>query len=425
MTQKPLFTRNFSLLLLGQASSLFGNTILRFALAMYVLETTGSASIFATLLAISTLPTIVLSPFGGLLADRINKRNIMVLLDFLSGITILAVLLFFSGGPSIAGIGFVLCALSVLGAFESPTVQACVPQMHTGDNVVRANAAVNQIAAVAGLLAPILGSVLYTMFGVHRVMQVTMVCFFVTALLECFIQLDTIKQLPSQGVIKTMRADFSTSFRFLVREQPAILKILFLAAAINFLLMGIVVVGMPFIIRTVLGLDAKFYGAAESIMGMAAIAGSISVSFFVTKLKTLHLYRVVMVLGLAIFPAGICFLLSAGIMATYYVLILSAFVLQFSACVLSIFILSIIQQNTPAHLIGKIMAYVVTISMCAQPLGQLAYGLLFDRFSRAIYLILLATAAATCAIGFATKPTFQHLDRAQDEKKRSQIFVSE
>ena len=83
---KPkLFTRNFALLILGQISSLIGNLTLKFALSMYVLEQTGSASIFAGLLALSMLPTILLSPFGGILADRANRHKIMVALDALSG----------------------------------------------------------------------------------------------------------------------------------------------------------------------------------------------------------------------------------------------------------------------------------------------------------------------------------------------------
>ena len=87
---KPkLFTRNFTFLILGQISSLIGNYTLKFALSMYVLEQTGSASIFAGLLALALLPTILLSPFGGILADRANRRNIMAALDTLSGLSVL------------------------------------------------------------------------------------------------------------------------------------------------------------------------------------------------------------------------------------------------------------------------------------------------------------------------------------------------
>ena len=89
MPSQRLFTRNFSFLVFGQISSLFGNYTLKFALSMYILEKTGSASAFATILAVAMLPTILLSPLGGILADRANRRNIMVVLDVLSGLTVL------------------------------------------------------------------------------------------------------------------------------------------------------------------------------------------------------------------------------------------------------------------------------------------------------------------------------------------------
>ena len=83
--KQRLFTRNFTLLILGQVSSLVGNYTLKFALSMYVLEQTGSAAVFAGLLAAALLPTIFLSPLGGVLADRADRRKVMVALDLLSG----------------------------------------------------------------------------------------------------------------------------------------------------------------------------------------------------------------------------------------------------------------------------------------------------------------------------------------------------
>ena len=72
--KEKLFTRNFTLLILGQVSSLIGNYSLKFALSMYILEQTGSASVFAGITAVSMLPMILFSPFGGILADRADRR---------------------------------------------------------------------------------------------------------------------------------------------------------------------------------------------------------------------------------------------------------------------------------------------------------------------------------------------------------------
>ena len=218
-----LFTRNFTFLILGQVSSLIGNYTLKFALSMYVLEQTGSASIFATLLAVAMLPTILLSPFG-------NRRNIMVGLDTLSGCTVLVAGLVLPFGHDIWVIGALLVILSVLAAFESPTVQACIPQMLSGDNLMKGNAAVNQVQAIAGLITPFLGSLVYAAFGLTPVLWGTVACFFLTAILECFIRLDYRKAEVTMSVREIIREDFSVSIHFLRREQPGILKLLLLAA---------------------------------------------------------------------------------------------------------------------------------------------------------------------------------------------------
>lgn len=377
---------------------------------MYVLEVTGSATIFAGILAIATIPTILLSPLGGILADRANRRTIMVTLDILTGISILCAALFFSDSNGIPIIGVLLVLLSILGAFESPTVQACVPQMQTGDNIIKGNVVVNQITAVAALIAPILGSVLYVTFGLKPVMYASIICFFLTAFWECFIKLEFIPPDDHTGIFSIIKHDFSISMQFICKEQPGILKMLFLAALINFFVTGTALVGLPYIVRNILGLNAEYYGVAESMLGVAAILGSVAAGLLVGKLKIRRLFLVIAALGAFLIPAGIVFLLPVGTLTRYTINILSFCGVQIAACIVSIFTLSSIQQKTPNHLIGKIMAYVSTISMCAQPLGQMIYGLLFDGLGDAVYLILIPTGVIVCVIGLLTAGFFRKLE---------------
>lgn len=219
--KEKLFNRNFTLLLLGQVFSLIGNYTLKFALSMYVLERTGSAAIFAGLLAVATVPQVLLAPIGGLLADRLNRRNMMVALDALSGTAVFLTFLGSGGlhvmsqeGPSLLLISILQVVLGILGAFESPTVQACVPQMQTGENLLKGNAAVSQIQAVAGLVTPFLGSLFYTAFGIRPVLAVCAACFLLTALLECFIRLSHQKRPGGQKIRQILRQDLGKTWIF-------------------------------------------------------------------------------------------------------------------------------------------------------------------------------------------------------------------
>ncbi len=81
MKQK-LFSRDFTLVVIGQVISLFGNAAIRFALPLYLLNQTGSSALYGTVMACAFIPSVLLSPVGGMIADRVNKRNVMVVLDF-------------------------------------------------------------------------------------------------------------------------------------------------------------------------------------------------------------------------------------------------------------------------------------------------------------------------------------------------------
>ena len=414
MTEK-LFTKNFTLLILGQLTSLFGNFILKLALSMYVLEVTGSATVFAGILSAATIPTILLSPLGGILADRADRRNIMVALDALTGVSVLCAALFLSENNAIAVISTLLIILSILGAFETPTVQACIPTMLQGDNIMKGNAVVNQVASLSYLIAPMLGGVLYAMFGLKPIMYASVVCFFITALFECFIKLSYQRIQSQGGVLQIVKQDFLSSMQYISKEQTSISKMLLLTAFSRFFVMGITIVGLPFLVRTVLGLNAKYYGAAESALAVATILGSIAAGVLAEKLKIHKLSVLLATLGIFIIPAGIVFLLPVNAIIKYGVTVVSFCGMQAVISIFSIFAVSLIQQRTPNHLIGKVMAYTSTVTLCVQPIGQIVYGFLFDRFHSAVYFVLIPTGIIVCIAGLSAMRFFRNMEREQQE----------
>lgn len=413
MKKEKLFTRNFTLLILGQVSSLTGNYTLKFALSMYVLEQTGSASIFAGMLSAALLPTVLLSPFGGILADRANRKHIMVALDALSGLSVLAAGLLLPLGRELWVIGALLVLLSVLAAFESPTVQACVPQMVSPQNLVQGNAVVSQVSAVTSLVTPFLGSLFYTAFGIGPVFAAAVVCFWLTALLECMIHLEYQKPPRTAGIGAIVREDLAVSAHFLRREQPDILKLLLLAALAGMFVSGTAVVGFPYLVRTVLGLSATYYGAAESAMGAAAILGSLCAGLLGKKLRVRDMAAIFLSFGLSLFPIGLSFLLPVGTMARYGVLLFFFCVCQLGVCIFSTYAITLIQQRTPEQLMGKVMSCVFTLSMCAQPVGQLVYGALFDCFSDSVYWVLIPTGMLICLIAVASRGFLKRMEAAE------------
>lgn len=410
MSQK-LFNRDFTLVAIGQLISLFGNAILRFALALYVLDATGSAAVFGTVTAIAVIPTILLSPFGGILSDRVNRRNIMVSLDFATAALALGLGLLLSEENAVALITVTLLLLSVIQACYTPSVNSSVPLLQAEGNLVKANAVVSQVSMLANLIGPVLGGVLYGFFGAMPIILVSGVCFFLSAVLELFIHIPFQPLDAKTGILQIVKDDLRESIRFMTREQPDILRITLMIAVYSLFVVSTITVGLPYMVRTVLGLSSQLYGAAEGLMAAAGIAGGIASGFLADRLKTSRLYWLLVLSGAALVPVGAAFLLGCGPMTCYIVITICIMAMQLLIALFSIFMLSLAQSRTPSHLLGKMTAYIMTLTMCAQPVGQALYGVLFDRFAGSLYLPLIATALIAAAIGLASRGLFARLEQ--------------
>ena len=280
---------------------------------------------------------------------------------------------------------------------------------------MKGNAVVNQVASLSYLVAPMLGGVLYAMLGLKPVMYASVGCFFITALFECFIKLNYQRSERTGGVWSVVKQDFLSSMQYISEEQTSIAKMLLLTAISRFFVMGITIVGLPFLVRTVLGLNARYYGAAESALAVATILGSIAAGVLAEKFKIHTLSILLATLGIFIIPAGIVFLLPVNAIIKYGVTIGSFCGMQAVISVFSIFAVSLIQQWTPNHFIGKVMAYTSTVTLCVQPIGQIVYGFLFDKLHSAVYLVLIPTGIIVCIVGLVAIKFFRNMEKKQQE----------
>ncbi len=199
--------------------------------------------------------------------------------------------------------------------------------------------------------------------------------------------------------------------RYISKEQTSISKMLLLTAFTRFFVMGITIVGLPFLVRTVLGFNARYYGDAESALAVATIIGSIAAGVLAEKFKIHKLSVLLAFLGVFIISAGVVFILPVSAVIKYGVTIVSFCGMQSVISIFSIFAVSLIQQRTPNHLIGKVMAYTLTVTLCVQPIGQIVYGFLFDRFHSTVYLVLIPTGIIICMVGLSAMRFFRNMEK--------------
>ena len=412
--EKKLGSRDFILVVIGQIISLFGNAILRFALPLYLLQQSGSAALFGVISACAFIPMIILSPIGGILADRVNKRNIMVILDYsTAGITFLLALLLGQMNLVVLLLISLVLLYGIQGAYQ-PTVQASIPALVPEDKLMVGNAVINLVNSLSNLLGPILGGVLFAFYEIMPILVISIICFLFSATMELFIRIPFNQQEKRGGIVEIGVADFKESFRFIKVEQPSIWKVSLVVAGMNLFVSALIIIGLPIIITGYLGFEEvvgnQLYGYAQGAIGVGSLIGGMMAGVLASRLKLKDCPLLLSICTLALIPIGIVLQRGATGMMAYVVILISCILMMAVATLFTIQMMALLQQLTPSHLIGKVIACVMCISMCAQPIGQALYGVLFQGMAEQVYIPVYLAVGVTLMICIGSIKLFKGLD---------------
>ncbi len=399
------FSKDFIIMVAGQIISILGSALLRFALSLFVLDITGRADLFAVLFAISSLP-VLLTPFGGAIADRFNRRNLMVLFDFISsGIVLIFFIVLLTDNHSVLWIGLVMVLLSFISAMYTPAVMASIPLLVSEQKLEQANGIVNGVQALAGVTAPVLGGILYGMLGLKLLVIVSGLLFFFTAIVEMFMTIPFVKRSYDGHLMPTLIKDMKEGFTYVVK-QTFILKCTLLAALLNLLLTPLFIVGVPIILRVTMNSSDTLYGIGMGIIDFATILGALTMGYFAKKLRIHTLYIWVLMSAFLVIPMAMSVLpraLQIGYYPSYSLFIGCALIIAMMMTIISIYVMTLVQKETPNEQLGKVMAIMMAVSQCMAPLGQMGYGLLFEFFQANIYIPVFIISVCVLLLAFVTK----------------------
>ena len=370
--KSTLFTRDFTLVVIGQIISLFGNAILHFALPLYLLRETGS------------------------------------LLDFLTAGLTLCYCLLWGKVPLVPLIIVTLMLLYAIAGAYQPAVQASLPLLLAPDHLTQGNAVINMVNTLANLLGPVLGGVIFGLWGLGPILAIGGVCFFCSAVMEIFIHIPHVKRPRSVGVLATAAQDLSESWRYISRQRPVFLSVTLVLAAFNLLMSAAMIVGVPGLIAGVLGMSDAYLGLTQGAMGLGGLLGGMLDGVLGNRLRPRHgpLFMLLCsgmagVMGLAMLP-GVPALVS------YWVLTAMSLSTMSAAMMFTIVLLTLVQSQVPGQLLGKVIACIQAVANCASPLGQAGYGFLFDHLPP--WTILLGGAALSALVALGSRRVFRQLE---------------
>lgn len=412
MKKQALFHKDFTLVVIGQIVSLFGNAILRFALPLYLLRETGSPSLFGAVSACSFIPMIIFSLFGGVLADRVNKRNIMVILDFGTA-AIIAVFYLIHGILPIVPIMIVCLMLlySISGTYQ-PAVQASIPALLENEQIMSGNAVINMVNTLASLLGPIIGGILFGAWGLIPILIVSIACFFSSAVMEIFIHIPFKKRKSEKSMASIVLEDLKESGRYIKDEKPEFVPVIVILALFNLIFSSVMIVGIPIMVVNILQMSDISLGITQGALGFGGLAGGILGGIIGGRLKLKNGYLLLAGCSVSALVMGIGLFSIVPPLVGYWLITAMSFAAMALSTMFTIQMCSMVQQQTPSHLIGKIMALIMAVANCAAPAGQALYGLLFDVCSNVPWAVLLGAAVISIGISVYSKKVFLKLEIA-------------
>lgn len=404
----------------GQAASMFTSYAASFAAIWYVTESTGSALSLSFLSICAYLPQGLLSPFGGVLADRVNRKYLIILADFVCGVASLVLgLIILFGHISFAAIVIMVIVRSAAQAFHYPALMALMPMLVPEKHLLRINTLDQLLLSVSGMAAPVLGIFLYTALGFHSVMFLD----FAGALIACAVML--LAKVPSTAHASvpssTQSPDNTTDDSTLEKSHTlADIKQGWIALRQTrglFVLIILIILGMvcfspmsslyPLMTYDYFQGDGYMASIAEATFAAGLLIGS-------TILMTLGAgKKLARLIAVACISFGILCAVSGLISPNLFWLfaVLCAGMGLVSAW-FSGPMMTLIQRNTSEETMGRVIGLVNTGTALAGPLGIAAGGIFAEFMGVAPFFVVDGILCAFIGVLMATFKSIRNLDSA-------------
>ena len=270
--------KNFVLLSSARFVSLMGDRIHSMALVWYILNKLGTGAAIGTIMIMTTLPAVILGPFTGALADRFDRRKIMLLMDSIRAFAAVTLGIFVLVGQARLSIIFaVTIVLSICNALYMPTTSALFPNLVRDDQLYQANSISSFLSSLATCVGPAVSGLIIANFGVEGAFIVNGLSFIISAGFEYKMRIsEKLSDHPLK--VRDFMKKIVEGFVF-VKNKPAILAMLLFGMSINFFFFPCHDVILPIIIKKILSMNAKQFGVITSIFPLGLLVSTLLLQF--------------------------------------------------------------------------------------------------------------------------------------------------
>lgn len=397
---KQPWLKNTVLFLSGQTISLFGSSIVQYAIMWHITRTTDSGLIVGLSMIVGFLPQVLVGLFGGVLADRFPRKRLILIADIaIAGATLILALIMTSGYFNLAFILLISFIRSVGAGIQSPAVSAIIPQIVPQDKLMRVNGVYGSVSSLISLCAPIVAAFLLANSEFYILLFLDVLTAIIGVSLLLMVQVE-MHELTSTEL--NVREDLMSGIHY-VRDS-LFLKRLMGYYVIMFLLI------IPTTMLNVLLVTRSFSDAYNYLMAnevaffVGATLGGIVIAAwggFKNRLTTFNS-------GLLVFALTSIGLAIAALLGYFplYLAIMLICGLTMGAFNSPIYVL--IQEHVAIDYQGRVFSLLQIVGGGVMPLGTLIYGPLADVVSIEVLMIVSSVLLLVLVYRIWTNPSFMH-----------------
>ena len=222
---------NIKLLLLGRAVSLFGSTIYLIVLPLYILNTTNNLKTTGIFFASINLPTIIISPLIGTLIEKFNKKNIILICDFLTSILYFILFIYFKNSNSLIFLLIVSLILNIISKFFEIASKVLFSEINTVETLEKYNGLQSFMENTIMIVGPVIGTYLFATFDFNLILIIVSLGYFLSFLQELFIKYEKNFDLSIEKT--NFLEDFKEGISY-IRSNKIIFNFFILVMFLNF-----------------------------------------------------------------------------------------------------------------------------------------------------------------------------------------------
>ena len=282
---------NIKLLLLGRAVSLFGSTIYLIVLPLYILNTTKNLKTTGIFFAAVNFPTIIVSIFIGTIIEKFNKKNIILICDFLTSMLYFVLFLYLKNFNSLSFLFLISLLINIVSKFFEIASKVLFSEINSPETLEKYNGLQSFMENTIIIVGPVIGTYLFVTFDFNLILIIVSLGYFLSFLQELFIKYE--KNLDLSIEKTNFLEDFKEGISY-IRSNKIILNFFILVMFLNFFIANNDEIINPGILIRKYEISEKLFGFSATSYGAGSVVAGIFIYYnnkfkFLKKLKLLFI----------------------------------------------------------------------------------------------------------------------------------------